>query len=471
MRELVVDLFAGGGGASTGIEAALGVPIDIAINHDPEAIRMYWLNHPRTKPLPLDVWRAKPSDVVKGRPVGLLWASPDCTHHSRAKGKQPRENKRRCLADVITDHWGPEARPRVIIVENVPEFVEWGPVDKKGQPIKSKKGVFFREWVGKLRALGYVVEWRNLTASDYGVPTSRTRFFLIARCDGEQIVWPEPTHGPGLLPVRTAAECIDFSLPCPSIFLTKEEGRKLGYKIQRPLRENTLRRIARGIQKFIIEAADPFIVDETAMFLTKYHGDRGERSDGRGQSLNEPIRVIDTQNRFGLVAAFLSRYHGQSVGSTPAEPVPTVMGKNHDALVAAYLTKYYNTNIGSDLREPLPVVTGQGQHLGLVYNFLLKYYGTAVGQDLREPLHTVTSKDRMGLVQVRGQMYQIADIGLRMLTPAELLKAHSFPEDYVLVGTRGNMVAKIGNSVPPEMARVLTAANVTLRTLEEKAVG
>jgi DNA (cytosine-5)-methyltransferase 1 len=362
------------------------------------------------------------------------------------------------LADVVADHWAPEVHPRVIIVENVPEFVEWGPLDEKGRPIKKLKGVLFKEWVDKLKVAGYSVEWRNLTACDYGVPTSRMRFFLIARCDGQPIVWPKPTHGPGLLNYHTAAECIDFSLPCPSIFLTQAEAKKAGLNIRRPLKENTLRRIALGLKKFVFENPSPFIVQYYGQsigseldvpmpsvtgrshhglvmpFLTKYHGSRSEEADGRGQSLGDPLLTQDTRNRFGLVSTFL--------------------------------TKFYGTNVGSDLREPLPTVTGQGQHLGQVNAFLVKYYGTAVGQDLREPLHTVTSRDRLGLVTVRNELYRIADIGLRMLTPQELLKAHAFPKDYVLVGTRSSMVARIGNSVPPEMSRVLVAANVRLKELE-----
>jgi DNA (cytosine-5)-methyltransferase 1 len=398
MKEIIVDLFAGGGGASTGIEQALGVAVDIAINHDPEAIRMHWLNHPKTRHMTEDVWRVQPQSVVRGRRVGLLWASPDCTHHSRAKGNKPRENKRRCLADVVSNHWAPEVRPRVIMIENVPEFVEWGPVDKKGQPIKSKKGVFFREWVGKLRALGYVVEWRNLLACDYGAPTSRKRFFMIARNDRRPIVWPDPTHGPegnlfGLKPYRTAAECIDWSIPCPSIFERK-----------RPLAEATLRRIAKGLKKYVLDNPNPFIM--------KYY----------------------SGNRFGLVSAFL--------------------------------TKFYGTNIGSDMRQPVPTITATGQHIGEVRVFLVKYFGQGTGQGVNEPLHTITSRDRFGLVTVQGQKYQIADIGLRMLQPRELALAQGFPADYILTGTKSNQVAKIGNSVPPQVIRALVKANVELKQIK-----
>jgi len=436
MREITVDLFCGGGGASTGIEQALDVPVTIAINHDQEAIRMHWLNHPKTHHLTEDVWKVDPLKVIGNRPVGLLWASPDCTHHSRAKGGQPRDSKRRCLADVVID-WAKLVRPRVIMLENVKEFREWGPLDEHGRPIKKLAGVEFDRWVRDIKVQGYKLEWRHLKACNYGVPTSRERLFLIARCDGQPIVWPAATHGSELIPYRTAAECLNFSLPCPSIFLSAKEAKKYGAK--RPLVENTLRRIAKGIQKFIVECENPFIVDEKLMFLTKYHGHRNGETDGRGQILSEPLLTQDTQNRFGLVTAFL--------------------------------TKFYKTCIGSDMREPLPTVTGQGQHLGEVGAFLVKYYGCGDAQSINEPMHTITTKDRFGLVMVHGQAYQIADIGLRMLTPEELMKAHDFPENYVYVGTKTSMVERIGNSVPPTMAKVLVQANVQLREFKEVKAG
>lgn len=468
MREIVVDLFAGGGGASTGIEQALGVPVDIAINHNPEAIRMHWLNHPKTHHLTEDVWKVDPLKIIGNRPVGLLWASPDCTHHSRAKGGQPRDSKRRCLADVVID-WARLVRPRVIMLENVKEFSEWGPLDEHGQPIKKLAGMEFNRWIKDLKEQGYEIEWKFLTACDYGVPTSRERLFLIARCDGEPIIWPQATHGNGLLPYRTAAECLNFSLPCPSIFLSPKEAEQYGAR--RPLADNTLRRIAKGIQKFIIECENPFIVDEKLMFLTKYHGHRNGETDGRGQLLSDPLLTQDTQNRFGLVTAFLQKYYTGVVGIDVRNPVPTVTTVDHNSLVTAYLTKFYNTNIGSDIREPLPTVTGQGQHIGEVRAFLVKYYGCGDAQSINDPMHTITTKDRFGLVMVHGQAYQIVDIGLRMLTPEELMKAHDFPDHYVYVGTKTSMVERIGNSVPPTMAKVLVQANVILKEIKTAKVG
>jgi DNA (cytosine-5)-methyltransferase 1 len=495
MRELIIDLFAGGGGASEGIERALGLAVDVAINHDEEAIRMHWLNHPKTRHIPEDIWKVAPLKVTGGRPVGLLWASPDCTHHSRAKGGKPRDSKKRCLADVVVD-WARLTKPRIIILENVPEFTEWGPLDKKGQPIKDKKGLYFQRWYNNLCAAGYQAEWRYLKACDYGVPTSRKRWFLIARCDGHPIVWPEPTHGHGLKPYRTAAECIDFYLPCPSIFLSKKEAKQLGFNVQRPLKEKTLRRIAKGIFKFVINSGDPFIIgiDQqnsqsatwpaseplrtittenrfavVAPFLSKYHGQKAKET--RGQVCDEPLRTQDTQNRFALVSAFLSKYYGGVVGADCKKPLPTVTAIDHNALVATHLTKFWGTNIGSDMREPVPTITGQGQHIGEVRAFLIKYYDCGTGQSLREPLHTVTSKGRIGLVTIHGQTYQIADIGMRMLRPRELARAQGFPDSYILTGTNTNQVAKIGNSVCPPIAEALVAANVTIMEVADAATG
>ena len=267
-EEKIVDSFAGGGGASTGIELATGRVVDIAINHDPDAILMHKTNHPHTVHYQASVWDVDPLEVTGGSPVGLLWASPDCKHFSKAKGGKPVDKRIRGLAWIVL-RWAGTVRPRVIILENVEEFQTWGPV-RHGHPIKAKTGQTFRRFIEQLEGLDYAVEWRELVAADYGAPTTRKRFFLIARCDGRPIVWPEPTHAPAKspevlagkkLPWRSAAEIIDWSLPCPSIFDTREEIReKYGLSAQRPLRPNTMRRVARGVDKFVIKAADPFIV-------------------------------------------------------------------------------------------------------------------------------------------------------------------------------------------------------------------
>ncbi|KKL11653.1 hypothetical protein LCGC14_2543610, partial [marine sediment metagenome] len=370
MQELTIDLFAGGGGASEGIERALGVPVDIAINHDPAAIAMHRENHPDTRHCVADVLKVSPTAAVAGRPVGLLWASPDCKHHSRAKGGKPRDKEIRALAWVVVT-WARQVRPRVIILENVPEFRQWGPLDENNRPIKSKKGTIFNLWANQLRGLGYEVEYKNLVAADYGAPTIRKRLFMIARCDGRPIIWPEPTHGEpgnsrGLPPYRTAAECIDFSLPCPSIFDRKK-----------PLVENTLRRVARGIYKYVLKAKEPFIYNithggrleslskplrtitcahrgEKALvlpYLTTYHGVKGNET--RGQRCDEPLKTADTQNRFALVSAFLSHYYGCSTGSQINTPPPTTSARSHTAIAATHLTKFYGTNVGSDMRAPV----------------------------------------------------------------------------------------------------------------------
>jgi len=468
MQEIIVDLFAGGGGASEGIEQALSVYVDEAVNHDPNAIAMHRANHPKTRHHIEDVFKVSPIEVVAGRPVGLLWASPDCTHFSRAKGGKPVKKEIRSLAWVVI-HWAQLVRPRVIILENVPEFKTWGPLGIDGRPDKTKSGTTFTLWANQLRGLGYKVEFQELTAADYGAPTIRRRLFMIARCDDRPIVWPEPTHGGkgnlfGLRPYRTAAECIDWSLPCPSIFERK-----------RPLAENTMRRIARGIQKFVIDAREPFIVtcnhDAHGLavpHLTKYHGLKA--NECRGQEVGAPIKTLDTQNRFGLVAAFLKKYYGGVVGASLQKPTPTVTAIDHNALVAAHLTKFYGTNVGSDMRDPVPTVTATGTHIGEVRAFLVKYYGCGTGQSLREPMHTVTSKDRLGLVTVAGEDYQIVDIGMRMLAPRELARAQGFDDSYILTGTKTNQVAKLGNSVCPPVAKALVAANVELMMAREVKV-
>jgi len=493
MRELIIDCFAGGGGTSQGIEDA-GFIIDHAINHDPDAIEMHLANHPGTKHWCENIWKINPLEVTKGQPVGLAWFSPDCTHFSRAKGGKPVKKQIRGLAWIVV-RWASQVKPRIIILENVAEFQTWGPLTEDNKPCPKRKGKTFNLWLNRLRGLGYKVEWRELVAADYGSPTIRKRLFLIARCDGQPISWPAPTHGPagelfGLKPYRTAAECIDWTIPCPSIFERK-----------RPLAEQTLRRIAKGIRKFVIEASEPFIysnitgegdtfrgqglnkplgticsINDKAMVmpsLIKYNGQKA--NEMRGQRVDEPIRTLDTSNRFGLVSAQLVGIDHKSSTSKCSYPVDkplnTITKENRFACVSTFLTKFYSTNIGSDMRQPVPTITGQGQHIGEVRAFLIKYYGQGTGQSVKEPMHTITSKDRLGLVTVEGQKYQIADIGLRMLSPRELARAQGFPDSYILTGSKSNQVAKIGNSVCPPMATALVKANFKQKELVEKRVG
>lgn len=456
MREITIDLFAGGGGASSGIEQALGMSVDIAINHDPEAIEMHKANHPGTVHYTEDVFKVNPLEVVANRPVGLLWASPDCTHFSRAKGGKPVKKEIRSLAWVVI-HWAQLVRPRVIMLENVPEFKTWGPLDESGQPDKSKMGKTFNLWSNQLRGLGYDVQFKVLSAADYGTPTIRTRLFMVARCDGQPIIWPEPTHSEadnlfGLKPYRTASECIDWSIPCPSIFTRKK-----------PLVEATLRRIAKGLKKFIIDNPKPFIL-----------GIDNQSSPSGVWPISEPLRTITLENRFALVTPFLSKYFSGVVGSGLNKPTPTVTAIDHNALVMPFLTKYHGRESGEGrgqrILEPLRVQDTQNR-FGLVSAFLIKYYGCGFGQSVQEPAHTITSKDRLGLVMVQGEAYRLADIGLRMLQPRELATAQGFADNYILTGSKSCQVAKIGNSVCPPMAKALVKANVCLEEIKERMVG
>ena len=441
--EIIVDNFAGGGGASTGIELACGRPVTIAINHDPDAILMHKTNHPYTEHYQASVWDVDPREVCRGRPVGLLWASPDCKHFSKAKGGKPVDKKIRGLAWIAL-RWAGTVRPRVIILENVEEFQTWGPV-RRGKPVKARVGETFQKFVRQLAALGYDIQWRELVAADYGAPTIRKRFFLVARCDGRPILWPERTHAPadspevqaGLLePWRSAAEIIDWSLPCPSIFDTKEEIRaRYGLAAQRPLKPNTLRRVARGVDKFVIKSANPFlvvvnhagefrgqeIVDplqtitakhgygvaspamvpwtvtnttnstghpvnepiDTArtgggggqMFLgasmIQYHTEQSEHV--RGQKITKPIMTIDAANRYGLTAATLVKYYGTDQhGQKIQDPLHTVTAKARSALMATHLVKMKGTNLGGPMSEPVQTITAGGGHFGVVTTVVVK---------------------------------------------------------------------------------------------------
>lgn len=452
-RELVVDLFCGGGGASEGIGWELGRDPDFAVNHDVEAVTMHEANHPETRHLHGDVWHYGPREVVASSRVGLLWASPTCTYFSKAKGgplDRKTATKIRALAWVVV-RWAKEVRPRVIMVENVEAFSQWGPLDSDGRPCPRRRGSTFRRWVRALESAGYRVEWRELRACDYGAPTSRKRLFVIARCDGEPIVWSEPTHGPGRIPYRTAAECIDWSIPCPSIF----DRRK-------PLAEATLRRIARGIRKFVLDSAAPFIIPVS------------HAGDARVHSIREPLRTITASSRspFDLVVPSLVHVsNGERPGQTPRvydiqQPLGTVVagGVKH-GLVAAFLAKNFGGHgtPGADLRAPLSTVTCKDHH-ALVRAFLTQYNGTAIGASLREPFKTLTTRDRFGLVTVRGEQFTISDIGMRLLTPRELYRAQGFPDGYEIDGfTKTAQIRMAGNSVPPHLAHALVAANFGTR--------
>lgn len=557
-RELVIDNFAGGGGASTGIEAALGF-VDVAINHDAQAVAMHQANHPNTIHYTQNITAVDPLEVTGGQPVGLAWFSPDCKHFSKAKGGAPVSPRVRDLAWVVV-HWAQRVKPRVIILENVEEFTTWGPlvpvVDeetgefvmdlKTGQPMmepcKAQRGTTFKRWVKDLRKEGYRVEWREIRAYVYGqpftslkgAPTSRKRLYLIARRDKMPIVWPEANHGPDTpVPARTAATCIEWQIPCPSIF-----------ERDRPLAEATLRRIARGIQRFVIDAADPFIIplthqgadraysledpmvtvtganrgelaiiaptitgvggragqsrprsgDEpmatitakgdaalTLTHLVPYgvprYGER-EGQDPRVHDITEPMpTVVTTSNGFQLCAAFLAQHNTRATGHTMEEPVSTVSSRwSQQQLVTSHLEVMRNSCAGASMDEPAPTICAQANHLAEVRAFLIKYYGNGEGQSLNEPAGTVTTRDRFGLVTIRGEAYQIVDIGMRMLTPRELFRAQGFPDSYVIDPiyngkplTKTAQVRCCGNSVCPPVAEALVRANVEIQTLSQEA--
>ncbi len=477
-REKAIVLFAGGGGSSKGIQMAIGRDPDDAVNHSADALAMHAANHPATRHWQQSVTRADPEDVTAGHPVGLLWASPDCRHFSRAKGAALLDRNIRDLAWVVV-HYAERVAPRVIMLENVPEFLTWCPLipklDEAGAPVLDKAtgkplmvpdsakiddkglGETFKKWLRRLRGLGYRVEWRVLRACDYGAPTIRQRLFLIARRDGAPIGWPAPTHGPGRpLPWRTAAECIDWSIPCPSIF-----------DRTRPLADATMARIFAGLRRFVLGSADPFIIPVT------HQGDR------RTWSIDEPLRTVTAAHRgeMALVTPWMAQHNTGVVGCKVDEPLSSVLGTgSHQALVTSHLLTLRNHADGQRLARPMPTVTAQGFHLGEVRAFLVKYYGAAEhGQDCRDPMHTVTARHRLGLVTVAGIDYQIMDIGMRMLKPRELFRAQSFPETYIIdplvERRRGNKTVMVpmpadaqvhccGNAVPPVMAEALVRANL-----------
>lgn len=502
LDEIIVDNFAGGGGASTGMELATGRPVAIAINHDPDAILMHKTNHPFTEHLQASVWDVDPRKVCRGRPVGLAWFSPDCKHFSKAKGAALVDRNIRGLAWIVL-RWAGTVRPRVIILENVEEFVTWGPV-RKGRPVKKKAGQTFQKWKQQLLDLGYAVEHREIVAADLGAPTTRKRFVLIARCDGRPIVWPERTHGPidsaevragKLLPWKSAAEIIDWSVPCYSVFASKKELKeKYGVNAVRPLAENTMRRVIRGVDKFTTRSGRPFIVEcnhagaghvkdvgspigtvlakhtagIVAPSLIQYHTEQTERV--RANGLGEPLPTVDASNRYGLTTARLVEYFGNGQPLDVRKPMHTVTSHDREAVVCAHISKYYGGIVGEAISEPLPTVTAI-DHNAVTTAHIVEFKGQDIGQDIRKPLRTITASagefadcrtelvraegselghwpevrallnrhcgyeladDEILLLEIGGVRYFIADILLRMLTPRELYNAMGFPPDYII---------------------------------------
>ena len=437
MKSLIIDCFAGGGGASVGIEMALGRPVDIAINHDPQAIRMHKVNHPDTLHLTEDIFKVDLQRYVKGHHVALMWASPDCTSHSKAKGGQPRKSGLRILPWAVYKH-AKEILPDVIIMENVEEIQQWGPLDENGHPIKERLGEDYKKFISAMKGLGYIFDSRELVAADYGAPTTRKRWYAIFRRDGKDIVWPEQTHLKDSEPKwKQCGEYIDWSDLGKSIF-----------DRPRPLAEATQKRIANGIRKYILES-EPYVVRDkrAAAFIIQYHGEQ-KAGDARGQLLSEPIKTIDTSNRYGLVTAFI--------------------------------TKFYKSGIGQGCDEPLHTITTSPGHFGLVSAFLIKYYGSGGGcQTIDRPLDTITTKDRFGLVNVildiGGEEYIIKDIFLRMLKPEELKRMQGFPDDYIIDRDIDwkpypikEQVARLGNSVVPVMAETLVRSNCSYLKIGER---
>lgn len=511
-KPINVVLFAGLGGSTLGLEQA-GIRVDVAVNHDPEAVAVHATNHAATEHLCESVFDTSPTAVCRGREVGVLWASPDCTDHSNAKGDKPRSSGRRALAWVVVD-WAREVRPGVIMAENVVEFEDWGPlvevhVDdctdddralnggdcidgcRFNRRDNTAKGTLYDEWVAALVALGYRYARQELRACDYGAPTTRNRLYMVFvhESTGREPRFPSPTHGPGLLPYATAADCIDFTIPCPSVFLTRAEVRELGLKCKRPLADKTLRRVARGIWKYVIRSAKPFIVN--------YHSATSENGH-RVVDLDKPIPTLDTSNRFGLIApALVQTGYGEREGQAPRsldlhQPLGVVVscGAKH-AVASAFLAKHYserkpNEVQGSPLDRSMDTVTCTDHH-SLVTTNLVKLYGTSDAADMRHPMPTVTATGNH-LAEVRalltkypdtdaepttdqtvwinGESYVVADVGLRMLVPRELATANGFPRDHIItVDIDGKplsgeaQVRLIGNVVVPAMAKALAEAN------------
>lgn len=395
-EEIVVDMFAGAGGASCGLEMA-GIHVHAAINHDPVAVSLHARNHPETEHHVQDVYTLSPQWVTRGRRVGLLWMSPDCTHHSKAKGGAPtRDVRRRELAMVLVDRWIPELgdrAPRVVLLENVEEFEEWGPLDNRGRIIEAAKGERFRTFVRKLRSCGYRVDWRELRACDYGAPTIRKRLFMIARRDNRPIVWPEPTHGapdsPEVLagkrkPWKTAAECIDWSLPCPSIFASSEEVMsRYGIRAVRPLAENTLKRIAKGVVRYVLNSPTPFIVS--------YYGPQSGEQGFRGCGIKSPLPTQTCENRFALVRPFVVTNTSGHAPTDIAEPLATQTTGNHHALVRPFLAKHFGGVVGQPVDVPAGTVTTIDHH-SLCAAHMVKMRGANVGDAAGSPLHTVSAE-------------------------------------------------------------------------------
>ena len=478
MSGLIIDCFAGGGGASVGIEMALGRPVDIAINHDEQAIRMHKTNHPQTLHLTEDIFKVDLEKYVRGQHVALMWASPDCTSHSKAKGGQPRKQGLRILPWAVYKH-ARKILPDVIIMENVEEIQQWGPLDENGKIISERKGEEYKRFINSMQSLGYDFDSKELVAADYGAPTTRKRWYAIFRRDGKPIVWPEPTHS------KTGTDGKKKWVPVSSVLDFSDLGKSI-FGRKKPLAENTMRRTARGLEKFVFNNPEPFIIQ------VNHSGD-----NFRGQSIHEPMPTITQKHGFGVVTPFMIQYHSETTkngvrGQAVTDPLQTIDTSNRYGLVIAFLEKFYKSGTGQSLAEPIHTITTSPGHFGQVSvlavdwkelqeagideetarkatwvsQFIMEYYGCGIGQSLNDPLHTVVTKDRFALITVLGNEYAILDIFLRMLTPEELKLAQGFPKDYIIDRDYNwqkypvcEQVKRIGNSVVPIMAEALVSAN------------
>lgn len=542
-NEIVVDFFCGGGGAGTGLEMGLGRPVTVAKNHSPAAISMHTANHPAARHFTTDVFEGDPDEECQGRPVGWFHMSPDCTHHSQAAGGQPRKREIRNLS-WIGLKWGGKKKPRVISLENVKQILQWGPLIAKRDkatgrvmkmdgtvaaigervpvqqqflvPDPKRRGITWRRFVHLLEGMGYQVEWRVIKACDFGAPTSRERLFMIARCDGQPIVWPEPTHAKhpakGQQKWRTAADCIDWSVPSKSIF-----GRK------KDLAPATLRRVAKGMKKFVLDNPQPFIVpianwsgelaqsaNEPLRTVTSWPrggsfalaspvmiGAGGPIYAGKPVPADQPMGTLMTQSHRALVTAFIEQANG-GFNTTPAkgadEPLTTVTNTgSQQRLVTASLATLRRNCVGRPVDDLVPTMTAGAEHHALVEyklspeheegalrvaSFLISYYGTENISACDAPAPTVTTKDRLGLVTVfvKGTPYVIVDICLRMLQPHELYRAQGFPASYIIDKgadgkpfTKTEQVHMCGNSVSPPPMAALARANDPWRSLRSNA--
>lgn len=514
---MIIDCFAGGGGASVGIEMALGRPVDIAVNHDPQAIRMHKTNHPDTLHLTEDIFKVDLKKYVGDSHVDLMWASPDCTSHSKAKGGQPRKQGLRILPWAVYKH-AKKILPDVIIMENVEEIQQWGPLDKDGKPITERKGEDYRRFIGAMQSLGYDFDSRELVAADYGAPTTRKRWYAIFRRDGKKIVWPEPTHN------KTGTDGKEKWVPVSSVLNFSDLGKSI-FGRKKPLAENTMRRTARGLEKFVFRNPEPFIiqvnhsgdsfrgqkVNDPLPTITQKHGfgvitpvgapfiDKtfGGNYKGSGSGMNHPLSTITTVDHNRLITPLLIQYHSETTkngvrGQAVTDPLQTIDTSNRYGMVIAFMEKFYKSGVGQSLTEPIHTITTSPGHFGQVSviavdwkqlqaagvdeevvqkatwvsQFIMEYYGTGTGQSIDSPLHTIVTKDRFALITVLGNEYVILDILLRMLTAEELKLAQGFPKDYIIDRDYNwkkypvcEQVKRIGNSVVPIMAKVLVEAN------------